>query len=332
MTCVPYHNDPLYTLGFISKISLMIIGVFLMPYVRYLIIFKIYTSSNYFKRFSTRNVLAVNHLTFGAKRSEAFGLLGYNGAGKTTTFRILVGDETATHGTAYIDGQNVSRHLRSLRHLGYCPQQDCQMDFLTVRDGLYLLARIRAVPFSRIHSMVQTISSLFLLDQFLNNYIHQLSGGTKRRLHAALALIGPPLVAILDEPTTGVDPNARQQMQEIFLNAVKAKLTIILTSHSMDERERVCNRLGIITDGQLACLGTIQHLKSKFGRGHTLEIKTYIDRNDTADEKMKRIQSFLLSQTHYNVQMKEITESTGIFQIGKGVPADLFELIEQNKK
>jgi ABC-type multidrug transport system ATPase subunit len=127
------------------------------------------------------------------------------------------------------------------------------MDFLTVRDGLYLLARIRGVDFSRIHSVVQTISSLFLLDSFLNNYIHQLSGGTKRRLHAALALIGkrnlilwfdlicfdlfigPPLVVILDEPTTGVDPNARQQLQEIFLNAVKAKLTIILTSHSMDE-------------------------------------------------------------------------------------------------
>ncbi len=125
------------------------------------------------------------------------------------------------------------------------------MDFLTVRDGLYLLARIRGVIFSRTHLLVQTISSLFLLDSFLNNYIHQLSGGTKRRLHAALALIGkrnfsfrilvffcflgPPLVAILDEPTTGVDPNARQQMQEIFLNAVKAKLTIILTSHSMDE-------------------------------------------------------------------------------------------------
>jgi ABC-type multidrug transport system ATPase subunit len=128
------------------------------------------------------------------------------------------------------------------------------MDFLTVRDGLYLLARIRGVNFSRIRLVVETISSLFLLDPFLNNYIHQLSGGTKRRLHAALALIGkrnsilwldlifflfsfigPPLVAILDEPTTGVDPNARQQMQEIFLNAVKAKLTIILTSHSMDE-------------------------------------------------------------------------------------------------
>lgn len=125
------------------------------------------------------------------------------------------------------------------------------MEFLTVRDALYLLARIRAVPFARVPSMVQTISSLFLLDPFLHNYIHQLSGGTKRRLHAALALIGnqqtcfirfhtclfvgPPLVTILDEPTTGVDPNARQRMQEIFLNAVKAKLTIILTSHSMDE-------------------------------------------------------------------------------------------------
>ena len=102
----------------------------------------------------------------------------------------MVGDETASSGTAFIDGQNVSHHLRSVRHLGYCPQQDCSMDFLTVRDGLYLLARIRGVPKHRIQMVVETTTSLFLLDPFQNNYIHQLSGGTKRRLHAALALIG----------------------------------------------------------------------------------------------------------------------------------------------
>ena len=126
------------------------------------------------------------------------------------------------------------------------------MDFLTVEDSLHLLARLRGVKTRDIESIVKTMSDLFLLNPFSKNYIHQLSGGTKRRLHAAIALIGkrqveineiltvemllgPPLVAILDEPTTGVDPNARQQMQEIFLNAIKAKLTIILTSHSMDE-------------------------------------------------------------------------------------------------
>ncbi|CAF2516694.1 unnamed protein product [Rotaria sp. Silwood2] len=284
------------------------------------------------KRFPGRNTCAVNHLTFGAKRGEAFGLLGYNGAGKTTTFRILVGDELATQGTAYIDGQNVRRRLTSMRQLGYCPQQNCSMDFLTVRDGLYLLARIRGVTFSRIHSVVQTISSLFLLDPFLNNYIHQLSGGTKRRLHAALALIGPPLVIILDEPTTGVDPNARQQMQEIFLNAVKAKLTIILTSHSMDECERICNRLGIMFNGQLACLGTIQHLKSKFGQGYTIEIKVRSTPNDASETNIQNVQSFLLSQTQLNVEIREITYSTGSFQVKQGTPADLFELLEQNKQ
>ncbi|CAF4589424.1 unnamed protein product [Rotaria sp. Silwood1] len=284
------------------------------------------------KRFPGRNTFAVNHLTFGAKRGEAFGLLGYNGAGKTTTFRILVGDELATQGTAYIDGQNIHRRLRSIRQLGYCPQQNCSMDFLTVQDGLYLLARIRGVTFSRIHLVVQTISSLFLLDPFLNNYIHQLSGGTKRRLHAALALIGPPLVVILDEPTTGVDPNARQQMQEIFLNAVKSKLTIILTSHSMDECERICNRLGIMFNGQLACLGTIQHLKSKFGQGYTIEIKVRTTSDDINTTTIQNVQSFLLLQRQLNVEIREITYSTGIFQVKQSTPADLFELLEQNKQ
>ncbi|CAF0941667.1 unnamed protein product [Adineta steineri] len=290
------------------------------------------TVNNLVKYYPMRKVLAVDHLTFGARRGEAFGLLGYNGAGKTTTFRTVVGDIMSTEGTAYIDGQNVRRRIRSTRHLGYCPQQDCSMDFLTVEDSLYLLARIRGVKTSRLKTIVETMSSLFLLDPFRNNYIHQLSGGTKRRLHAAIALIGPPLVAILDEPTTGVDPNARQQMQEIFLNAVKAKLTIILTSHSMDECERVCNRLGIMVRGQLACLGTIQHLKSKFGRGYTIEIKVHTIPGDTNAMVIQNVQRFLLSQRQYQIEVKETTHSTGLFQCGQSTPAELFQLLEENKQ
>ncbi|CAF1113916.1 unnamed protein product [Adineta steineri] len=290
------------------------------------------TVKNLVKYYSRRKLLAVDHLTFSARRGEAFGLLGYNGAGKTTTFRTVVGDIISTYGTTYIDGQSVRRRIRSTRHLGYCPQQDCSMDYLTVRDSLYLLARIRGVKTSRLKSIVETMSSLFLLDPFLNNYIHQLSGGTKRRLHTAIALIGPPSVAILDEPTTGVDPNAREQMQEIFLNAVKAKLTIILTSHSMDECERVCNRLGIMVRGQLACLGTIQHLKSKFGRGYTIEIKVRTTPEDTNTLIIQNVQRFLLSQRQYQIEVKETTHSTGLFQCGQGTPAELFQLIEENKQ
>ncbi|CAF2823388.1 unnamed protein product [Rotaria sp. Silwood2] len=287
---------------------------------------------NLVKYYPIRKVLAVNHLTFAAQRGEAFGLLGYNGAGKTTTFRVLVGDLMSTQGSAYIDGQNVHLRIRSTRHLGYCPQDNCSMEFLTVQDSLYLLARIRGIESSRIKSIVEKISSLFILDPFLHNYIHELSGGTKRRLHTAIALIGPPLVVILDEPTTGVDPNARQQMQEIFLNAVKAKLTIILTSHSMDECERVCNRLGIMVNGQLACLGTIQHLKSKFGHGYTVEIKIRSNIDDINATAIKNVQAFLLSQKQYHVEVKETTYSTGLFQIERSTPAELFQLLEENKQ
>ncbi|UJR08715.1 hypothetical protein I4U23_012972 [Adineta vaga] len=284
------------------------------------------------KYYPRRKVLAVNHLTFGAKRGELFGLLGYNGAGKTTTFRIIIGDLISTQGTAYIRGQNVRGSLRSIRQLGYCPQENCNMDFLTVQDSLYLLARIRGVKMAYTKTIVETMSSLFLLDPFLNNYIHQLSGGTKRRLHAALALIGPPSVAILDEPTTGVDPNARQRMQEIFLNANKAKLTIILTSHSMDECERVCNRLGIMVRGQLACLGTIQHLKSKFGQGYTVEIKVRSTTGDSTETGIQKVERFLLSQRNYQIDVKETTHTTGLFQIRESTPAELFQLIEENKE
>ncbi|CAF2715464.1 unnamed protein product [Rotaria sp. Silwood2] len=111
-----------------------------------------------------------------------------------------------TKGTAYIDGQNVHRRIRSTRYLGYCPQENCSMDFLTVQDSLYLLARIRGVQPSRIKSIVGTISSLFLLDPFLKIYYIK-----QDNIIDLLWCLGPPLVAILDEPTTGVDPNARQQ-------------------------------------------------------------------------------------------------------------------------
>ncbi|CAF5161954.1 unnamed protein product [Rotaria magnacalcarata] len=120
-------------------------------------------------------------------------------------------------------------------------------------------------------------------------------------------------------------------MQEIFLNAVKAKLTIILTSHSMDECERICNRLGIMVHGQLACLGTIQHLKSKFGQGYTIEIKVRTSLDDQNATAIKKIESFLLSQRQYRVEIKETTHSTGIFQIGQSTPAELFQLLEENK-
>ncbi len=100
----------------------------------------------------------------------------------------------------------------------------------------------------------------------------------------------------------------------------------------MSFSERVCNRLGIMMNGQLACLGTIQHLKSKFGQGYTVEIKVRSISDNQLTTPMQNVQTFLSSQTQFNVQVREITHSTGIFQIGKGEPADLFELLEQNKQ
>lgn len=102
----------------------------------------------------------------------------------------MVGDEIATQGSVFIDGQNIKHRLKSIRQLGYCPQQDCSMDYLNVEDGLRLLARIRGVYPRRIPQLIDIMTELFLLEPYRKNYIHQLSGGTKRRLHAALALIG----------------------------------------------------------------------------------------------------------------------------------------------
>ncbi|CAF1479957.1 unnamed protein product [Rotaria sp. Silwood1] len=237
------------------------------------------TVNNLVKYYPIRKVLDVNHLTFGAQRSEAFGLLGYNVS------------------TAYIDGQTVYRRLRSTRHLGYCPQENCSMDVLTVQNSLYLLARIRGVEASRINSIVENMSSLFLLDSFLNNDIHELCDG-------------PPLVVILDKPTADVDRNARQQMQKIFFHQMNQNILSVFLNSS----ERICNRLGMMVNG------------------YTVEIKIRSSIDDINPTTIRNVQSFLLSQKQYHVEVKETTHSTGLFQIEHSTPAELFQLLEENKQ
>ncbi|CAF3827305.1 unnamed protein product [Rotaria sp. Silwood1] len=195
------------------------------------------TVNNLVKYYPIRKVLAVNHLTFGAQRGEAVGLVGYN------------------------------------------------------------VTRIRGVEASRINSIVENMSSLFLLDSFLNNDIHELCDG-------------PPLVVILDKPTADVDRNARQQMQKIFFHQMNQNILSVFLNSS----ERICNRLGMMVNG------------------YTVEIKIRSSINDINPTTIRNVQLFLLSQKQYHVEVKETTHSTGLFQIEHSAPAELFQLLEENKQ
>ncbi|CAL1281885.1 unnamed protein product [Larinioides sclopetarius] len=222
-----------------------------------------------------KNFHAVNHLTFGIHQEECFGLLGVNGAGKTTTFRMLTGDCHPTEGNAFIQNVSVRNNLKKFQsYLGYCPQFDALIDRLTGREMLMLFGQLRGLTGSELEERVNKLIKMTDLTKYADKQTQVYSGGNKRKLSVAVALIGSPPLILLDEPTAGVDPVSRRKIWGILAQARKnTGAAILLTTHSMEESEALCNRLAIMVNGRFRCLGSIQQLKTKYGEGYTLIIK-----------------------------------------------------------
>lgn len=220
--------------------------------------------------------VAVRDATFGIPRGECFGFLGINGAGKTTTLKILSGDIIPTSGTATLGTLDVlKKQIEVRRLLGYCPQFEALFELLTTREHLELYARIKGVPTAFIEPCVQQKLQEMDLKRFENKTAGSLSGGNKRKLSVAISLIGDPPICFLDEPSTGMDPVARRFMWNVIARIAtqNKQCSIMLTTHSMEECEALCGRLGIMVGGRLRCLGSPQHLKNRFGQGYLLEVK-----------------------------------------------------------
>ncbi|XP_061181930.1 phospholipid-transporting ATPase ABCA3-like isoform X1 [Saccostrea echinata] len=215
--------------------------------------------------------IAVNHISVGIPQGECFGLLGVNGAGKTTTFKTLTGDEIMSSGEAYLNGHSVKSELAMVRqNLGYCPQYDALIDQMTGRETLFMFARLRGVREEKIPGIVEGLMSALLFQEHADKMVKAYSGGNKRKLSTALALVGNPQVIFLDEPTTGMDPVARRYLWNALIKVRDSGRTLVLTSHSMEECEALCTRLAIMVNGEFRCLGSTQYLKNKFGEGYTL--------------------------------------------------------------
>jgi ABC-type multidrug transport system ATPase subunit len=227
---------------------------------------------------------AVRGVNVGVPRGECFGLLGVNGAGKTTTMRMITGDTEITSGDVFVGGHSVHTHRDKARqHLGYCPQFDALPDKLTVKETVALYARIRGVPAGRVQQCVQDMIKCMCLEAHQDQCCEYLSGGNKRKLSTALALIGDPDVILLDEPSTGVDVGARRFLWEVIGGLRERGHAIVLTSHAMEECQVLCTRLTIMVHGQFRCLGSPMQLKSKYGGGYTLTIKADLT-NDSNQE------------------------------------------------
>ncbi|XP_057686539.1 phospholipid-transporting ATPase ABCA1-like [Corythoichthys intestinalis] len=255
---------------------------------------------------------AVNQLCLGIPHGECFGLLGVNGAGKTTTFRMLTGDTTVSFGDALLNNCSVVREMDKVHQMmGYCPQFDAIWSFLTGTEHLEMYARVRGVPEESVTKVAELALKKLGLSKFAKQKAEGYSGGNMRKLNSAIALIGAPPVMFLDEPTTGMDPLSKRFMWDNIRCLIKDGRSVVLTSHSMEECEALCDRIAIMVSGSFMCLGSVQHLKNRFGGGYTITIRL-ADRESDQDTSpviilMKNIFPMVeLKKQSHNVQQYEL--------------------------
>lgn len=269
---------------------------------------------------------AVDNLCVGVPKGQCFGLLGVNGAGKTTTFKMLTGDVSVTEGNAYVNGHSILTDMVSVhRSIGYCPQFDAFDNLLTGREILSFYARLRGVPEKDIKEVAEWAVRRLNLTQYADKLSEGYSGGNKRKLSTAISLIGNPSIIFLDEPTTGMDPRARRFLWNCINAIVKDGRSVILTSHSMEECEALCSRLGIMVNGRFMCMGSTQHLKNRFGEGYTVIFRVAGERPN-----LKAVHNFIthqfegaeLKEKHYNMvqyQLKSDVKLSALFKQIEGV-------------
>uniref|UniRef100_A0A3B4AZ28 P-type phospholipid transporter n=1 Tax=Periophthalmus magnuspinnatus TaxID=409849 RepID=A0A3B4AZ28_9GOBI len=226
------------------------------------------------KVFKAKQKPAVDRLCVGIPPGECFGLLGVNGAGKTTTFKMLTGDTLVTSGEAFLNGKSILREIDEVhRNMGYCPQFDAVNELLTGREHLELYAVLRGVPEEQVCDVAEWGIRKLGLVKYADKKAGSYSGGNLRKLSTAMSLIGAPPVVFLDEPTTGMDPKARRALWTCIHGLIKTGRSIVLTSHSMEECEALCTRMAIMVNGRFRCLGSVQHLKNRFGDGYTIVLR-----------------------------------------------------------
>uniref|UniRef100_A0A8C3B1G9 ATP binding cassette subfamily A member 12 n=1 Tax=Cyclopterus lumpus TaxID=8103 RepID=A0A8C3B1G9_CYCLU len=276
-----------------------------------------------------KKVHAVKGLSVGI---PCFGLLGENGAGKTTTFKMLTGDISPTDGTAQTrdwDGRLVD--IMECRNkginIGYCPQVDALDRLLTGKEHLDFYARIRGISKREIDGVVNYLLKRLELSYHRNIITDSYSCGTRRKLSTALALIGHPQILLLDEPSSGMDPRTKRHLWKTISEEVKGKCAVVLTSHSMEECEALCSRLAIMVKGQFRCLGSLQHIKNRFGSGFT--VKMYLaeascDAQAITDFMRDRFHSTYLKSQHSTMVEYHVP-------IAPGGLADIFDQLESNK-
>jgi ATP-binding cassette subfamily A (ABC1) protein 3 len=250
-----------------------------------------------------KNVRAINDLYLGLEPNEKFGLLGFNGSGKTTIFRALTNEILTDSGTVNLFGYDNQRQFKYIRTMvGYCPQINPLFDFMKVKEIIKFYSELKTSPES-----VEMVCAKFGLSKYLNTYTINLSGGNKRKLTFAIAMMNKPTLLLLDEPSTGVDPESRRIMWRNIneLSNSGHQYNMILTTHSMEEAEILCDTVSWLKAGNFVCVGNPEELKLEYSAGYKLHIKF----NDK--EINKQIMNAKIEEAYNNI--KELVDGFDIF-------------------
>lgn len=212
-----------------------------------------------------KKLTAVDNLNLEIKNGELFSLLGVNGAGKTTTIKMLSTLTLPTKGDAVVSGESIITSPNLVKErIGVSPQETAVAPSLSVKENLTLMCDVHGLKREKAKSKIEELSKALDLESVMNRKAGKLSGGWQRRLSIAMALVSEPKVLFLDEPTLGLDVIARSELWDL-IESLKGKTTIVLTTHYMEEAEALSDRLGVMKNGHLLFVGTVEEMKEKTG-------------------------------------------------------------------
>ncbi len=224
---------------------------------------------------------AVDRVSFQVSKGECFGILGPNGAGKTSTFKMIYGSSTPTQGDLFVDQMNVKSHISKIKFsLGVVPQENGLDPDFSVFDNLLIFGSYYRLKGQDLHRRAHKVLHQMRLEEYADKSVEQLSGGMKRRLAIGRALLADPEILLLDEPTTGLDPQARQWIWGLLSDLKSEGKTLVLTTHYMEEAEVLCDRLMIMNQGKVLSEGTPAELIEKYVGSEVVEFNTSGDEMD----------------------------------------------------
>jgi ABC-2 type transport system ATP-binding protein len=239
------------------------------------------------------DIVAIDNISFNVYYGEIFSYLGPNGSGKTTTVEILACIRKPTFGTAKVLGFSIDKEENEIKkRIGILPQEFAYFDLLTVKECIDSIGKIYGLKYD-----IKQILEVLDLWEYRNKKFKELSGGLKRRVGVAMSIVNDPDLLFLDEPTTGLDPMSRRDVWKYILNLKKLGKTIFLTTHYMEEAEKLSDRIGIIVKGKMIALDNAKDLIAKFGGNFKLIIYS----NELIEEKIMKI----LKNHEYNFVKKE---------------------------